>query len=636
MKNNFSFVSKFKFEFLTLSKLIVLFVIFSSSIFNCFSFTYFVNDASISGDVFCTGVGSNLNNGQSDAFPKASLSNIWATYGPSGSNVITSGDIIYVDKGTYNDVNLTLNVSGITILGAGPSKTVFDNASASADANRLFDIIANNITIQALYIKGYNRGTGGGSAIQISGATGVVFNNVLSDENHPGGGSATIVIAGASNVTFNSGGSNCNSTSSVAGGGVNVEGIGNSVTFNNYSFSNNSKDFQGGSGLYIVGNNTTNVTVNNSIFSDNRNSSGSGGGAIYVSGANLTINGSRFLNNSSFQSGGPNYGGAISVGRGATLNISNCTFTGNSVSNSGNGGAIGINTSFAGSGTTATVNLTTCAFTSNTSTTSGNHLFARVGSSNPATFTINQCTFSVSGQDIRNDNTATINLQNSGNPSRTGTVNVINTTAPTTIAVTSVPALQGSCYGILLPIEFLDFTGSCEKTHAKLEWSTASELNNAYFTIERASSDADFAVLAQISGAMNTIQKTTYVFADYYAEEGINYYRLSQTDVNGAKRELKTISLNNNCLTGSGLDISSSYNSNNNSINLGYKFDENQLLEATVYNAMGQMEQTSEIFLKASERFTEINLMNSFSNGIYFLKLANSSILFSDKILISK
>ncbi len=636
MKNNFSFVSKFKFEFLTLSKLIVLFVIFSSSIFNCFSFTYFVNDASISGDIFCTGAGSNLNNGQSAAFPKASLSSIWATYGPSGTNVITSGDIIYVDKGTYNDVNLTLNVSGITILGAGPSKTVFDNASASADANRLFDIIANNITIQALYIKGYNRGTGGGSAIQISGATGVVFNNVLSDENHPGGGSATIVIAGASNVTFNSGGSNCNSTSSVAGGGVNVEGIGNSVTFNNYSFSNNSKDFQGGSGLYIVGNNTTNVTVNNSIFSDNRNSSGSGGGAIYVSGANLTINGSRFLNNSSFQSGGPNYGGAISVGRGATLNISNCTFTGNSVSNSGNGGAIGINTSFAGSGTTATVNLTTCAFTSNTSTTSGNHLFARVGSSNPATFTINQCTFSASGQDIRNDNTATINLQNSGNPSRTGTVNVINTIAPTTIAVTSVPALQGSCYGILLPIEFLDFTGSCEKTHAKLEWSTASELNNAFFTIERAGSDADFVVLAQISGAMNTTQKTTYVFADYYAEEGINYYRLSQTDVNGAKRELKTISLNNNCLTGSGLDISSSYNSNNNSINLGYKFDENQLLEATVYNAMGQMEQTSEIFLKASERFTEINLMNSFSNGIYFLKLANSSILFSDKILISK
>lgn len=289
MKNNFSFVSKFKFEFLTLSKLIVFFVMFSSSIFNCFSFTYFVNDASISGDVFCTGAGSNLNNGQSAAFPKASLSSIWTTYGPSGTNVITSGDIIYVDKGTYNDVNLSLNVSGITILGAGPSKTVFDNASASADANRLFDIIANNITIQALYIKGYNRGTGGGSAIQISGATGVVFNNVLSDENHPGGGSATIVIAGASNVTFNSGGSNCNSTSSVAGGGVNVEGNGNTVTFNNYSFSNNSKDFQGGSGLYIVGNNTTNVTVNNSIFADNRNSSGSGGEQFMYLGQTLQL-----------------------------------------------------------------------------------------------------------------------------------------------------------------------------------------------------------------------------------------------------------------------------------------------------------------------------------------------------------
>ena len=634
MKNNFSFVSKFKFSIL--SKLIVLFVIFSSSIFNSFSFTYFVNDASISGDVYCTGTGSNLNNGQSAAFPKASLSSIWSTYGPSGTNVITSGDIIYVDKGTYNDANLTLNIAGITIAGAGPAKTVFDNASASADANRLFDIIANNITIQAIYVKGYNRGTGGASAIQISGATGVVFNNVLSDENRPGGGSATIVITGASNVTFNGGGSNCNSSSSVAGGGVNVEGNGNTVTFNNYSFSNNSKDFQGGSGLYIVGNNTTNVTVNNSILADNRNASSSGGGAIYISGSNLTINGTSFSNNSSFQAGGPNYGGAISVGRGATVNITNCTFTNNSVTNSGNGGAIAINTSFAGAGTAATVNLTTCTFTSNTSSTSGNHLYAREGSSNAATFNINECTFSASGQDIKNGNSAIINLQNSGNPSKTGTVNTINTIAPTTIAVTSVPVLQGSCYGVLLPIELIDFTGSCEKTHAKLEWATASEHNNDFFTIERAGSDAVFFVLAQLGGKLNTTQKTAYAYADYYAEEGINYYRLSQTDVNGAKRELKTISLNNNCLTGSGLDISSSYNSTNNSINLGFKFEDNQLLEASLYNAMGQVVQTTEIFLKASERFTEINLLNSFSDGIYFLKLSNSSILFSDKIMISK
>lgn len=636
MKTIFSFLLQLNKTLSRQGNIAVLLIYFTLISLNSFSFIYYVNDASISGDSFGMGPGIISNDGQSAAFPKLTLTAIRNTYGPLGTNVLTSGDIIKIDKGTYSDVNLTIAVAGLTIMGAGPAKTVFDNASASADANRLFDVTANNITIQGIYVKGYNRGTGGASAIQITGVTGVVFNNVLSDENRPGGGSATIVIDGASSVTFNGGGSNCNSTGSVAGGGVNVEGNGNAVTFNNYSFSNNSKDFQGGSGLYVVGNNTTNVTVNNSILADNRNTSASGGGAIFVSGSNLTINGTCFSNNSSFQAGGPNYGGAISVGRGATLTMSNCTFTNNSVSNSGNGGAIAINTSFAGSGTTATVNLTTCTFTGNTSSSSGNHLFARVGSSNAATFNINECTFSSSGQDLKNGNTATINLQNSGNPSKTGTINTINTTTPVTSAVTSCPVLQGSCYGVILPIELIDFTGSCEKTHTKLEWSTASEHNNDFFTIERAESNAVFYELTQIDGALNTTQKTDYIFADYYAEEGMNYYRLSQTDVNGTSRELKTISVNNNCLTGSGLDISSSYNSTNNSINLGYKFDHNQLLEATVYNAMGQMVQTSEIFLKASERFTEINLMNSFSNGIYFLKLSNSSILFSDKIMISK
>ena len=39
-----------------------------------------------------------------------------------------------------------------------------------------------------------------------------------------------------------------------------------------------------------------------------------------------------------------NYGGAISVGEGSDVTISNCSFYGNSATSSGNGGAISINT----------------------------------------------------------------------------------------------------------------------------------------------------------------------------------------------------------------------------------------------------------------------------------------------------
>ena len=602
-------------------------VFFGNSVF---ATNYFVNDASTVGDVYSTAAGNNGNNGLSAATPKATFTNLLSTY----SGVLTSGDVIKIDAGTYSDANITINIVGISIVGAGPAKTVFDNAYASVDANRLFTITANNITISGIYVKGYNRGTGGASAIQITGASGVVFNNVLTDENRPGGGSATLVVDGGSSVTFNGGGSNCNSTGSVAGGGVNIEGNGNNVTFNNYSFSNNSKSYQGGSGLYIVGNSTTNVTLSNCIVADNRNTSD--GGAIYISGSNLTVTGTCFSNNTTSAGTGPKYGGAVTVGRGATVSFTNCSFTSNAVSNSGRGGAISINTSLAGTGTTATVNVTTCSFSGNTSNASGHHLYAREGFSNVAIFNINNCTFSASGQDIMNGNSATINLQNSGNPSTSGTINTLNTTAPSSTAVTSCPVLQGACYGIILPIELIDFAGSCEKTHVILEWSTASEHNNDFFTIEHAGSNGLSQELKIIKGQINTTQKTDYSYADYYSEPGINYYRLSQTDVDGTARILKTIAVKNDCLSGNNLNISVSYNSQNNSINLGYLVKRNEVLVASVYNTMGQLVQTAEIELKASDRKSEIELTSYFTSGIYFLQLANETILFSDKFLINK
>ena len=73
------------------------------------------------------------------------------------------------------------------------------------------------------------------------------------NENLPGGGSSAIVVNGGSSVTFNGGGSSCNPGSvTVSGGGMNIEGNGNIVTIDNYNFSNNYKDLQGGAGYILM------------------------------------------------------------------------------------------------------------------------------------------------------------------------------------------------------------------------------------------------------------------------------------------------------------------------------------------------------------------------------------------------
>ena len=401
---------------------------------------YYVNDGSTVGDVYTTAIGNNGNPGTAAA-PFASL-----TYAVNSIGLVL-GDTVFVDAGLFYqlDENLLFDVNNVAIIGAGSLLTEFDHDMGGGDFESFGTITADNVTFQGFTISGYDFG-GDAYGILIDGASNVIINDVLAQDSMPGGGSATIVVRGGSSVEFDGGGSNCNSPASVAGGGVNVEGNGNNVVFNNYSFSSNFKALQGGSALYIVGDATTAVTLNNSIVADNTNTSGTGG-AVFVSGSVLNVRGTCFSNNLTNSGSGPKYGGAITVARGALVNISQCSFSGNSVTNSGKGGAISINTSFSGSGSAAIVNIDTCSFTGNSASSEGNDIYLRVGSGNAATMNINECTWSGTSLDIRQDNTGTINIGNSGNPSATGTgLNFLNTIAAVASPNTICPVLVGSCY----------------------------------------------------------------------------------------------------------------------------------------------------------------------------------------------
>lgn len=507
---------------------------------------YYVNDSDLTGDVHTSSVGNNSNNGTSPSTPKATLSNLLSSY--SGS--FASGDIIYVDAGTYfttdANINLAASMNGVSIIGAGSALTFFDNNSTSTDANRWANVSGSNINIQGIFLTGYNYGFGGASTLNFSGASNITITDVQVNENSSGGGSSAIVISGGSTIDFVGGGSNCNPlNSSVAGGGVNIEGNSNIISFTNYSITGNAKSLQGGSGLYISGNNTTFVTVTNSRISDNVNTSSQGGAGVYLSGANLTISGSCIEGNSTHSGSGPKYGGAITLTRGSTLTASNCNFANNSVANSGKGGAISINTSFSGSGSAATANLTTCNFNGNTASSEGNHIYLRVGSGNPASVVVDECTFSSTSQDVRQDNSGTVTVTNSGTALTLSGSNITNNNlSPTTTANTNCPTSAVPCFS-LLPVELIEFSANCQNGFPFIQWSTASEVNNDYFILERLNIDGTTHIVATIDGNGSTQSISTYSYTDRHPSMGKNYYQLTQIDFDGNRETFNTVSVEN-------------------------------------------------------------------------------------------
>ena len=84
-----------------------------------------------------------------------------------------------------------------------------------------------------------------------------------------------------------------------------------------------------------------------------------------------------------------------------------------------------------------------------------------------------------------------------------------------------------------LPIELLSFTVEFELNTVKLNWSTISELNNEYFTIERSADGVEFHKIARIDGAGTTDNQQDYFYIDRTPLHGTSYYRLKQIDYDG-------------------------------------------------------------------------------------------------------
>ncbi len=89
----------------------------------------------------------------------------------------------------------------------------------------------------------------------------------------------------------------------------------------------------------------------------------------------------------------------------------------------------------------------------------------------------------------------------------------------------------GSSSGSGLPIELVSFNAEAKNGRVELEWTTATETNNDFFTIERSADGQNFETLATVKGAGNSMAMREYFAEDAHPFSGVSYYRLRQTDL---------------------------------------------------------------------------------------------------------
>ena len=179
-----------------------------------------------------------------------------------------------------------------------------------------------------------------------------------------------------------------------------------------------------------------------------------------------------------------------------------------------------------------------------------------------------------------------------------------------------------------LPVELTSFNYKVSNNSIKLEWKTATELNNNYFEIERRNPTAGWAKIGEMKGAGTSASPNQYIFLDkQLPSNGIYYYRLKQVDYDGQLKYSNEIEANVNF-------IPSVYSLENNFpnpfnpstvIRYSLPFDSNVRL--TVYNSLGQVvvSELSSGLKKAGTYDINFNAY-TWNSGIYFYSLrANST-----------
>lgn len=91
---------------------------------------------------------------------------------------------------------------------------------------------------------------------------------------------------------------------------------------------------------------------------------------------------------------------------------------------------------------------------------------------------------------------------------------------------------------IALGIGLINYTAEAKNSQAKLSWATASETNNKEFFLSRSLDGKTFTKIGIVAGSLNSIVTREYSFYDDFPQNGINYYRLEQMDMDGKVSDL--------------------------------------------------------------------------------------------------
>ena len=202
----------------------------------------------------------------------------------------------------------------------------------------------------------------------------------------------------------------------------------------------------------------------------------------------------------------------------------------------------------------------------------------------------------------------------------------------------------------LLPIDLFMFNGKKEGNVNNLYWSTASEQNNDYFTLERAKEEAggssqaglEWEIIGKVKskapgGSSST--KLKYDFTDNQINSQfpipnsqIFYYRLKQTDFDGHYKYSNTIAIEE--ARKKDLQFYVFPNPAKSTINIRLQGNTGDRVLVVLYDILGNEYYSKAVSLENAESLIVINKNENLPTGVYFITASSNNKIYRRKLIV--
>ena len=187
-----------------------------------------------------------------------------------------------------------------------------------------------------------------------------------------------------------------------------------------------------------------------------------------------------------------------------------------------------------------------------------------------------------------------------------------------------------------LPVELASFTATTNRNAVSLNWSTATETNNAGFDVERkAVTGTEWTKVGNVAGSGTTSEVRNYTFTDR-TNTGTYNYRLKQIDVNG---NFTYYNLSNEIEVGvpSSFAMSQNYpNPFNPSTKINYDLPVDGKVSILLYDMTGRQVANLVNEVKTAGYYTVTFNASNLASGMYFYRISAGNFVSTKKMVLVK